>query len=243
MSVTLVSMIDPQVISTIVNSVVTFIVGLVAFFVYRKGRNDTKKDAARTIVLELKTAQQHLLTAKESIIKDRLIKEDLFILRSTQWEKHKYLFARDLKADELAELNAFYEKCISYDEIVKYYNGSYRKNEEEIRLNLQSALADYTKGYIADINDTSISDSDDDKRKAYESLIDKFADEFMKRNIFTKSAYFYMPEKTFSDAEAIVHTVNVNMTSTPAYRKLQSISNQTLRTRIFDWLTRDKDRL
>jgi hypothetical protein len=224
------------------NALITFLVGFIALSVYYKGRNDAKKDAARTIVLELKTAQKYLITAKESIIKDKLIKEDIFVLRSNQWEKHKYLFAGDLKSDDIAEINLFYEKCLLYDEIVKYNNTFFVKNEEQIRSNLQSALADYTKGYLAELSTATTANMAENAKKAYEDLIEGFSKEFIKQ-VSSASSYFYQPQKPVSDAEAVVHTVNMNIMSTAAYKKLQDISSETLRTRIFSWLSREKDRI
>jgi translation initiation factor IF-2 len=231
-----------QIDSNILNSLVTFLVGFVALYVYQKGRTDKKKDAARTIVLELKNARQHLQTAKESIIKDGLIKEDLIVLNSSQWEKHKYLFARDLKTDELAEINLFYEKCALYDEIVKYNNTFFVKNEEQIRANLQAALADYTKSYLSELSNSQ-PNQEEEITKNYKTLLEAFAISFMNEVSSSGSRYFYRPQKTISDAEAIIHIVNINITDTGAYNKLQDISTQTLRTRILDWISRDKERI
>ncbi|HZM63740.1 MAG TPA: hypothetical protein VFB59_01255 [Candidatus Saccharimonadales bacterium] len=227
--------------TTIISCLVTIAVGLVAYIIYQKRRNDTKRDAASTVLLEIKNAQKHLQTAKESIVKDKLIKEDVFVLPTSQWEKHKYLFARDLNSDELIEINSFYEKCRLYDEIVRYNNTFFVKNEEQIRANLQAALADYTKSYLAELSNANT--HVDEIKKQYKNLIDAFAAQFMEEVTSPKSQYFYMPQKTLSDAEAIVHTVNINITSTKAYESLQTISTQTLRTRLFNWFSRNKERI
>jgi hypothetical protein len=228
--------------SALLTSLVTILVGFIALLVYQKRRNDTKKDAASTVVLEIKNAQQHLQTAKESIVKDNLIKEDVFVLPTAQWEKHKYLFARDLTSDELIEINLFYEKCRLYDEIVKYNNTFFVKNEEQIRSNLQAALADYTKSYLVELSNANLGQHEE-VEKQYKLLLNAFATQFMDEVTSAKSQYFYMPQKTLSDAEAIIHTVNINITSTSAYERLQSISTQSLRTKIFNWFSRSKNRI
>lgn len=227
--------------SSLISSAVTILVGLIALLVYKKGRNDAKKDAARTIVLELKNAHQHLLVAKDSIVKDGLIREDVFLLRSSQWEKHKYLFARDLTSDELGDLDLFYEKCRLYDDVARYNSTYFVKNEEHIRANLQATLADYTKSYLSELKNGNM--TPDDATNEYKSLLRVFADQFMEEVTSSSSPYFYRPKKTFSEAKALVYTITPNVTDSRAYERLQDISNQTLRTKFFDWLGRHKERM
>lgn len=210
----------------ILSSLVTFAVGLFAYRIYQKQRKDAKQDAATSVVLELKKAEEHLKDAKESIIKDELIKEDVFLMPTTQWERHKHLFSRNLKPEDITELDSFYEKCQLYDEVVKYNNSFFVKNEEHIRSNLQAALADYTKSYLVEFSNATTQNQKDDAKRLYKLLIEAFAAQFMEEVTSPTSQYFYRPIKTMKDASAIMHTINMNITSTQGYIKLQTLSSK-----------------
>lgn len=133
---------DSVLFSSLITSVVTVFVGLIAFIIYQKQQNDKKKDAATIILLEIQNAEKQLVPAKESILRDGVIKEDIFLMPTHHWEDYKYLFVREFNSRELSDISYFFKQCNSYDGIVKYSNSFFVKNEEQIRKNLQSVLAD-----------------------------------------------------------------------------------------------------
>lgn len=123
-------------------------------------------------------------------------------------------------------MNLFYEKCKQYDEVVRYHNTFFVKNEEQIRTNLQAALADYTKSYLNELSAATTSTQYDTARDQYKNIIEAFARLFMEEVTSSASRYFYRPQKTFEDANALVQTVNINITSSQGYAKLQKIAGQ-----------------
>lgn len=54
------------------NALVTFVTGLVAFYVYKKKQRDDKKDAANIILLEVQNAERQLKLVRENIKRDIL---------------------------------------------------------------------------------------------------------------------------------------------------------------------------
>lgn len=128
--------------------IATAVAGAVTYYIYAKQRIDRKKDAANIILLEIKRAEQKLKEAKQLILKDDKMPETIFAMKTANWSKYSYLFVRNFTAEEWNIIDEFYEKCSLYDEAVKYSNSFFRKNEEQIRINLQHALADYTQAYL-----------------------------------------------------------------------------------------------
>ncbi|HEU5121231.1 MAG TPA: hypothetical protein VFT59_00150, partial [Candidatus Saccharimonadales bacterium] len=129
-------------------ALITLAVGSFAFLIYQKRQKDTKKDAANILLLEIKNAEAQLAQAKEIILRDKIVPESIFAMKTASWSKYGYLFIRDLTDEEWRLINNFYEKCRQYDEVVEYSNTFFKKNEEQIRVNLHQAIADYTKDML-----------------------------------------------------------------------------------------------
>jgi hypothetical protein len=216
-------------------SVVTLLVGLVAFIVYQKQQNDRKKDAATIVLLEIQNATDRLKAVNESIVKDKLIKEDTLLMPTARWEKYKYLFVRNFNSRELNEITTFYEKCLTYDKIVRYHSSFFVKNEEQVRNNLQSSLAIYTRSYLAELAKATTANKKKTAYEEYKKLIDTFASQFMSEiSSNNGNNYFYLPKKTITDAEAI--TATVRPLSSDIRTRFENIINKNLRTAIFDYI-------
>ena len=63
--------------STLLNPITTLIVGFAAYFLYKKQKEDEKRDAANIILLEIESAERQLGVVKENI-KKNFLREDLF---------------------------------------------------------------------------------------------------------------------------------------------------------------------
>ena len=93
----------------IINSVVTGIVGLVAFVVYWLQKREIKRNAATIVVMDIRHAEQVVQSILEKGMVDRFLKN---ILSENNWAKYKHLFASDLSSDDFAAFNRFFDSCV-----------------------------------------------------------------------------------------------------------------------------------
>lgn len=114
-------------------AVATIITGLAAFFVYRRQRRDAKRDAANTVLMEIKSAERKLIAIKDRAARDKMLPENEFVMRSESWSRYKYLFISDLDRDDWDSISEFYYNCQLYDEILRKNGDAFGKNEEQIR--------------------------------------------------------------------------------------------------------------
>ena len=99
-----------------INSIVTFIVGLVALVVYWLTKRAEKRAAATIIVMDIRHAEQVVLSILEKGAVDRVMKN---ILYENNWVKYKHLFASDFSQDDFSAFNRFFESCVEIAEARK----------------------------------------------------------------------------------------------------------------------------
>jgi hypothetical protein len=90
------------------NGVVTFVVGLAALAVYWLGKHSDKKNAASIIVMDIRSAEQVVISILEKGSVDYTTKN---ILSENNWRKYKHLFASDFSYDDFAAFNHFFDAC------------------------------------------------------------------------------------------------------------------------------------
>jgi hypothetical protein len=93
----------------IINSIVTFIVGLFAFYLYWRKGKDEKQAAATIIIMDIRHAEQVVLSLLEKGVVDRTMKN---ILHDNNWAKYKHLFAGKFSQDDFGAFNRFFDACI-----------------------------------------------------------------------------------------------------------------------------------
>ncbi len=93
----------------IINSIVTFVVGLVAFGVYWLTKRAEKRNAATIVVMDIRHAEQVVLSILEKGMVDKSLKN---ILSENNWGKYKHLFASKFSYDDFAAFNRFFEACV-----------------------------------------------------------------------------------------------------------------------------------
>lgn len=228
--------------SNLLTSIVTLLVGSVAFLIYRKQQNDYKRDAASIILLEIKNAEYQLTQAKEIFIKDRIIPESILVMRTSSWHRYNYLFVRELSAEEWDLVNRFYEKCEQFDKTVQYNNSFFVKNEEQIRINLHQALAEYTKRYFDELDNVAENDAAA-RNELYQAinqhhsvLLESFYDTYIQEVAKAGSNYMYGPDKTINDYELIINTIRTDLSTSTVGIKFERIVRQNIRSRLFGWL-------
>jgi len=92
----------------IFNSIVTLIVGLVAFVIYWLTKRTEKRNAATIVVMDIRHAEQVV----ESILERGIDKSLKSILHENNWAKYKHLFASDFSYDDFAAFNRFFDACV-----------------------------------------------------------------------------------------------------------------------------------
>ncbi len=211
-------------------ALITLGVGSLALYIYKKQQTEAKKDAANILLLEIKNAESQLMQAKEIILRDKIIPESIFSMKTSSWSKYSYLFIRDLTDEEWRLINDFYEKCRQYDEVVEYNNTFFKKNEEQIRVNLHQTLTDYTKillkqvGDSFEMNDEEVRDRQNQRNlKEYKDRLSGFYDTFMSEVTSAESKYFYSPQKTFKDAEVLIQTIRLDLSTSTIGIKLGKV--------------------
>jgi hypothetical protein len=101
------------------NSIVTFVVGLLALVVYGLSKRHEKKSAATIIVMDIRHAEQVVLSLLERGSVDRNLKP---ILHENNWAKYKHLFVSEFSYDDYAALNRFFDSCVEIAEAKRRMN-------------------------------------------------------------------------------------------------------------------------
>jgi hypothetical protein len=109
-------------ISKYADSFATLLVGLVAFLTYLLTKRHERQNAAAIIIMDIRHAEQAVLSLVERGLVDRNIKP---ILHENNWAKYKHLFASRFSYDDLAALNRFFDSCVEIAEARKRMNESF----------------------------------------------------------------------------------------------------------------------
>ncbi|PKD38009.1 hypothetical protein CWO84_22450 [Methylomonas sp. Kb3] len=92
----------------LINAAVTFAVGLIALIVYGLKKRAEKRNAATIVVMDIRHAEQVVISILEKQVVDRTLKD---ILLENNWAKYKHLFASDFSHDDFAAFNRFFVAC------------------------------------------------------------------------------------------------------------------------------------
>lgn len=101
-------------LSTYISATTTILAGLIALFVYRKQKSDTKRAAALLIFHEIVYADQIAKNAGEI----EGIKYYLRLLPSQNWLMNKHLFTPDFNREELQLIDQFYARATDIDRLM-----------------------------------------------------------------------------------------------------------------------------
>jgi hypothetical protein len=143
----------------IFNSLVTFIVGLVAFVVYWLKKREEKRNAATIIVMDIRHAEQVVLSILEKGKVDNYLKN---ILSENNWAKYKHLFASCLSSDDFAAFNRFFDSCVEISDAT-------RRMKEILYANI-SAKATIAQSKIFDIENLSSQEGQSKKQKIIDEI-------------------------------------------------------------------------
>jgi hypothetical protein len=157
-----------------VESVVTLIVGLFVFILYRFGKSDEKKRAARIILSEVRQAELAIVELRKS----KNIGSFTSIMPTNKWQDNKHLFATDLDQDEFDSINNFYQYCLVIEENITFVKkASFVALEEKFRILQQMISEGYkdpekvplavTELYL---KDTHLATPDRPKEEAFKNI-------------------------------------------------------------------------
>ena len=95
--------------------IVTLIAGLIAVYLYLRGRFDARRDAAKLILQEMRYADQkvrHYRTYNSYLFTEK-------ILPTNSWHKNISFFIRKLTESEIDLISKFFSNAIYLDEVIK----------------------------------------------------------------------------------------------------------------------------
>ena len=174
-------------------TLITLAVGSVAIYIYRKQKNDFKKDAANSILLEIQSAERVISKIKEKVRLNNL-DIDVSIMQSNSWTFHKHLFARDFDRDEWDQIDNFYNKAALLDKAIAYNSTAFGNDVEQIRVNKQRVLADIVVELLnktnAETDMPKLLNDFNEKTKAFDEV-------YMSKQV----EFVYRPQKPVDDAK------------------------------------------
>ncbi len=211
------------------NSLVTLLVGFVAFGVYSKQKWDKKRNAARAIFIEIQTAEMNLEKIKEELSKDdRYIEvpENVYLMPIESWSANRQDFIKDFRSDEWSAIDNFYSKCRFYDQNAQYSAQAFVKNEEQIRVNAHRLVADY-----ANVLAEKLFVKNENSGQERENKLNELYKEFQEKEDFIENEYLVRlrkpickPQK-YMDQALHANTIEPLLLSTVG-KKLDSIANR-----------------
>ncbi len=96
-------------------AIITLLVGSTAIYLYLKQKIDSKKDAAKIILQEIRRAENIIFDFKEH----KQFKFTKKIIATNSWSKNIHYFVDDLSIDELDKISTLYSTGEYLDQIIK----------------------------------------------------------------------------------------------------------------------------
>jgi nitrogen fixation-related uncharacterized protein len=202
--------------------VVTLITGFFAWRVYKNQKKDEKRNAASILLLEIKSAEDALRKVDENKPISGIDDPDVFLMRSANWDKYKYLFVSEFKDDnEFNKISDFYIKCKEYDDAVRLRNSSFYHNQKQLRKTTHEILVGYTKEYVSNLLKEKDVDKIEKLNLEFAKIKQKFKDVYLGDNadIFT-----YLPKQPFTNAKRTLNTIDRNLSTSSAGQVLDNIA-------------------
>lgn len=211
-----------DILTTIINSAVTLLVGSFAYGVYRKTKRDEKRRAAGIILLEIEEAEQQL-TKLSADTPFPSYDEQVQLMGVASWEHYKHLFINDFDRNETDKISDFYARCHDYDDAATFLiQTTFENNQQELRANAQRILADYAKDY----NDELDQEANESKRRELERVYIERRQRFVEiySNTASTHMYTYAPDKPYHDARRAIQGIETSLSLTSVGIKLKRIS-------------------
>lgn len=202
--------------STFLQTLVTFVVGLVAFVIYFLQKLDKKRTAALMLLLEIQQVEGAAQSAREYIRQGDLESIDTRLLQSDTWDQNKHLFTKLFDKDEWDVVTRFYNTARLLDSTILHSHAGFNAEVEQIRANRQLQFAEITRvaaQQIADGKNKII------VMKEFQDKI-KFFDELY---MIQQNQLRYRPQKLADDAQRYLSELTT-ISTTSVGQKLKKIS-------------------
>lgn len=187
-------------------SVVTFGAGLVAWFIYKKQRDDKKRDIANSILSEIQHAEKAVERVRNYIRDTDKSDISIQILQQNSWMTKKHIFSSDFDEDEWESINTFYSSTLLLDETLKQSNAVFESNAAQIRANMQRVVADLIEVSVVSINSENLEQS----LKNLNEKLGYFSSIYEDK----KGEFTFTPVKYLNDANRILEDIKPLSTST-----------------------------
>lgn len=180
------------------SGVATMITGAVAIGIYFYQKKDAKIQAARVLLIEIRTAEERVNQIKEQISNNSI--SDLpSVLASNSWKNYSHLFVRDFDVDEMKLMNSFYDCCEIIEDFSKRNNNFFWITTEEKARVLQQMLANTIEEKLKEVPFQEIEE--------FKKSIDAKRD-FI-RTAFDHHGFVYTPQKTIDEINKYLSRVPV----------------------------------
>ncbi len=124
-------------ITGILSSIVTLVVGLFAFIIYRFEKNDGERAAASVVLEELRTIEKAIDKLNE--LKD-FFSITPSSLSTEGWKKYRHVLVKYFDYDQMIQMSLFYERVDALKEMLQHWNAVYKQSILAKSENLQAEL-------------------------------------------------------------------------------------------------------
>lgn len=187
--------------SNFFQTIMTLIVGLLAFLLYRKQQNDRKKAAANALYLEIQNIESNITKVREALSRESLAGLDITLVRTNEWLKSSHLFSEDFDNDEWQSVSDFYHHAQLIDNAIDESSKAFLDDVANIRRNKQKFFAVLAKEAL----DSNATDRSVDKILESLRVVQNIFDKFYMNN---QSDLSYTPVKYQSDASRSIQEMN-----------------------------------
>jgi cytochrome c556 len=198
-------------------ALITLLAGSVAWVVYSRQRSDKKRDIANSILSEIQYAEKAIARVKNYIRDTEKVDINIQTIQMNSWALHKHLFSSNFDEDEWNAINGFFSNAALLNETLKQSNAVFESNAEQIRANMQRALADL-------VTDTVVKASTENLESSLKLLNDR-VELFDQIYEAKKKEFTFTPMKYINDAQQILDDMTIISTST-AGEKLKKLSGK-----------------